>query len=303
MHTVPRNEDNFIHFDRPCPKYDYLYQYYSQQSPEVREIYQKYGHLFPYWAQMSGVEIYSLESIAFLYKKLMTDAEENKPIPDWAKNDLDKMKYIREVNYKIKSIPQLVRLKTGFLIKDIFDRFSQKMDGTLKPTNRTLWVYSGHSTTIKLLFNGLGLSSVWATTLKFENKKLGKELIIMFRIFDFFLQLSFPEYGCSLHWELYKTSENEYYIQLFYRKPNEENPTPLSLPGCGEKYTLEHIRSVYKDIIPNDFDTECKASYYDYDSLSVINWINKQMLYIVIKLKKQKSLLEFKMFLAICSQF
>lgn len=79
VHTVPRNEDNIIHFDRPCPKYDYLYQYYSQQSEEVREIYAKYGHLFPYWSQMSGVEIYSLESIAFLYKKLMTDAEENKP--------------------------------------------------------------------------------------------------------------------------------------------------------------------------------------------------------------------------------
>lgn len=190
VHTVPKKEDNIIHFDKPCPKYDILYQYYSQQSPKVREIYAKYGHLFPYWAQMSGVEITSLESIAFLYKKLMTDAGQNKPlviqtdvlffiivtcillpefpnvfifefrIPDWAKNDLEKMKYIREINYQIKSKPQLVRLKSGFLIKDIFDRFSQKIDGSLKPTNRTLWVYSAHSTTIKLLFDGLGLSSV-----------------------------------------------------------------------------------------------------------------------------------------------
>lgn len=76
------------------------------------------------------------------------------------------MKYIREVNYEIKSKPQLVRLKSGFLIKDIFDRFAQKIDGTLQPTNRTLWVYSAHSTTIKLLFDGLGLSSVCGVILQ-----------------------------------------------------------------------------------------------------------------------------------------
>lgn len=80
VHTVPKNEDSFIHFDKKCPKYDILYQYFSQQSPKVREIYAKYGHLFPYWAQMSGIEIYSLESIAFLYKKLITDAGQNMPL-------------------------------------------------------------------------------------------------------------------------------------------------------------------------------------------------------------------------------
>lgn len=44
-------------------------------------------------------------------------------------------------------------------IKDIFDRFSKKINGTLEP-NLTLYVYSAHSTTIKSLFDGLGLSSV-----------------------------------------------------------------------------------------------------------------------------------------------
>lgn len=183
------------------------------------------------------------------------------------------MQYIREVNYKIKSTPQLVRLKTGFLIKDIFDRFAQKIDGTLKPTNRTLWVYSGHSTTIKLLFNSLGLSSVctasfWMLRRRKFQYEIGKESIKLpcscFVLFS--KQLSFPGYGCSLHWELYKTSDNKFYIQLYYRKPNEENPTPLSLPGCGDTYTLEHFRSMHKNIIPGDFDTECQASYkYDFD--------------------------------------
>lgn len=80
VHTLSRQEDTILHDDKPCPKYDQLYQYYSEQSPEVREIYANYGHLFPYWAQMSGIKIYTLESIAFLHKKLLTDAEQDKPL-------------------------------------------------------------------------------------------------------------------------------------------------------------------------------------------------------------------------------
>lgn len=85
---------------------------------------------------------------------------------------------------------------------------------------------------------------------------------IFFNFFCFLTQqLSFPEYGCSLHWELYKTPEDRYYVQLFYREPNEEFPGPLSLPGCGKVYTLKHFRSIYSEIIPGDFDTECRAPY------------------------------------------
>lgn len=80
MHTLSEQEDSILHDDRPCPKYDYLYQYYSEQSPEVREIYAKYGFLFPYWSQMSGIKIYNLESVSVIHKKLLTDAAQNKPL-------------------------------------------------------------------------------------------------------------------------------------------------------------------------------------------------------------------------------
>lgn len=109
-------------------------------------------------------------------------------IPDWAKSDLKKMKYIREVNYKIKALSPLVRLKTGFLLADIFDRFSQKIDGTLEPKTRTLWVYSVHSSTMKLLFNGLGLPSVCASIIMLCAKRkyeVDKEIIQCFCSFLF----------------------------------------------------------------------------------------------------------------------
>lgn len=53
----------------------------------------------------------------------------------------------------------LARLKVGFLIRDILERFTQKIESTLVP-DRSLWIYSGHDTTISNLLNALGLFEV-----------------------------------------------------------------------------------------------------------------------------------------------
>lgn len=55
--------------------------------------------------------------------------------------------------------PQLARLQSGFLIKEILDHFSMKINGTLKP-DRSLWFYSAHETTIANLLNSLRLFEV-----------------------------------------------------------------------------------------------------------------------------------------------
>lgn len=66
-----------------------------------------------------------------------------------------------------------------------------------------------------------------------------------------------PPYASSLHFELFKTSTNDHYVQLYYRTANEENPLPMNIPGCGEKCSLDQLYDIYKDIIPRDFDSEC----------------------------------------------
>lgn len=79
VHTVSMDEDNFIHYDKNCPKYHMLYEHYLQQSPEVREIFANYGHLFPHWFEMSGIKYYNLESVPYLYKRLMSQVKQGKP--------------------------------------------------------------------------------------------------------------------------------------------------------------------------------------------------------------------------------
>lgn len=73
--------------------------------------------------------------------------------------------------------------------------------------------------------------------------------------------MHYPPYTCSIHFELYhKSDQNVYYIQIFYRKAQEEHPMPMNIPGCGTRCPLEQFYAIYSKIMPNDFDTECKLN-------------------------------------------
>lgn len=68
--------------------------------------------------------------------------------------------------------------------------------------------------------------------------------------------------------ELYKTDDDQYYVQIFYRRFNEEHPQPLNVPGCGTKFSVQQFLDHFKEIIPeNDFDSECRLQL-----LSAILW-------------------------------
>lgn len=73
-------------------------------------------------------------------------------------------------------------------------------------------------------------------------------------------QLHFPPTACSIHFELYKLNENQHYIQIFYRKANEEFLEAMQIPGCGNKITLEQFYDLYNEIIPNDSESECSST-------------------------------------------
>lgn len=63
-------------------------------------------------------------------------------------------------SFKIPSITRpLARLRSGFLINEILDRFSQKIGSTLSP-DRSVWIYSGHDTTLAGVLNTLELFEV-----------------------------------------------------------------------------------------------------------------------------------------------
>lgn len=156
------------------------------------------------------------------------------------------------MNFKLgTNTPLLARLKYGFLLKELLEHFTQKIDGTLEP-NRLLWLYSAQDVTISGVLNMLGMFEV-----SFSAFFLLKIESIITELPFYFQQLHILPYSCSLHFEMYKTNGNEHYIQIFYRKSEEEYPVPMEIPHCGTKCSLTKLYELYKEIIPDNFNTEC----------------------------------------------
>lgn len=83
-------------------------------------------------------------------------------MPEWTKKVYPggDMQWVANRSFQVvTNTPELARLKTGFLIREILDRFTQKIESTLSP-DRSLWIYSGHDTTVANVLNTLGLFEV-----------------------------------------------------------------------------------------------------------------------------------------------
>lgn len=129
--------------------------------------------------------------------------------------------------------PELFRYKYGYLIREILDHCTAKMNGKLSP-NRTMFIYSAEDTNIASILN----------------------------IFSLFAQFGYhvPPYASSLHFDLYKTVDNQFYMQMSYRRNNEA--ILLRLPRCGTRCSIEELRKMYKEIIPvGKFEEECRLPF------------------------------------------
>lgn len=54
---------------------------------------------------------------------------------------------------------ELKKMRSGYLLKEMLDRFTNKVESTLKP-DRSLWMYFAHDVTVGTMLNSLGLFDV-----------------------------------------------------------------------------------------------------------------------------------------------
>lgn len=81
-------------------------------------------------------------------------------LPEWAAKAIDDgpMEYIAQFDFKTYAdTPELARLKSGFLLKEMLEHFTQKINSQLTP-NRSLWLYSGHDLTILNMVNHIAIN-------------------------------------------------------------------------------------------------------------------------------------------------
>ncbi|XP_031637759.1 lysosomal acid phosphatase-like [Contarinia nasturtii] len=233
VHTIPPNLDYVLRAPGDCPRYSAALKKYKKESPEVLGILKENKENILYWSKMCGSNLTTIDDISQVYDILNIQRQHNKTLPGWAQKAIEPNGAMESIAHfwftTFSNTNELARLESGFLIKEMFERFAQKINSTLEP-NRSLWFYSAHETGMGGLMNSLGI-----------------------------FKPHVPPFASSLHLELYKVGEKKHFIQIFYRKSDEEILLPLNIPNCGEKCSLDQLYKLYYDIIPNrDHDTECR---------------------------------------------
>jgi lysosomal acid phosphatase len=146
--------------------------------------------------------------------------------------------------------PELARLKTGPLLKEILDRSTNKTIGKLSP-NRSMWVYSAHDTTVANVLNTLGL-------FEYHN----------------------PPYRACIMIEL-RQIQKKPYISIFYKNTTDE-PVAMYIPNCGPLCPLEKMYDLYEAVLPKNLEQECQLSllsmpYVDVDFDSTLSKYNQKI--------------------------
>lgn len=84
-------------------------------------------------------------------------------LPDWAEEIIAPnsavVNYMHEHFNDVVKTKEMQRLKGGFLIREMLERFQNKTESKLNP-NRSLWIYSAHDLTIAYLLKSLDIFEV-----------------------------------------------------------------------------------------------------------------------------------------------
>lgn len=232
VHSQPEEEDEILAAKKKCPAYEEALKK-LEHSEEFKKINHNLKTMYHQLTNFTGKKVDSLQNIQYLYSCLNIEEIYNKTLPDWTNNYYPSpMESLSALAFAMKTYtPELARLKTGPLLKEILQRFQDKSTSKLKP-DRSLWIYSAHDTTVANLLNTLGL----------------------------FKQMGYhnPPYRAAVLMEMWN-KEGGNYIQVFYKNSSAE-PLPLNIPACGQSCSLEKMFELYKDVLPGDWDRECSTS-------------------------------------------
>ena len=84
-------------------------------------------------------------------------------IPQWAEEAIkpgSKLEYLASIYFTIFArTTEMKKLRSGYLLKEILDRSTNKSMSTLAP-DRSLWMYFAHDNTLADMLNSLGLYEV-----------------------------------------------------------------------------------------------------------------------------------------------
>ncbi|KAJ8951144.1 hypothetical protein NQ318_021588 [Aromia moschata] len=232
IHTKPFFEDEVLGMKTECPKYDELFEelkdteYYRNVSGAFKGFFQTVS-THTGWERVDLAEIKILHTVFEIYKSF------NKCfLPSWYATLHEKtLTYLAGLAHaKFTHTTEMKRLVTGPFWATLFSYFDLVQDSTDIPK---FMLFVSHDTTLVALLNSMDV---------FDDEP--------------------PAFGAALLWELRRTSEGAYYIEVGYKRTDGAEVETLVVPGCLEVCPYAHFKRILQEVTV-DSDTwrkECEAS-------------------------------------------
>ncbi|XP_018567414.1 testicular acid phosphatase homolog [Anoplophora glabripennis] len=230
VHTLPTNEDQVLYMERPCPKFNRLYDevtknhFFQSMNEEFADFYEQLSNLTG-WNITDVSYIYQLHQVLDIYANY-----DKSYLPSWASNlDQAKLDYLAGLSFISWTFTdELKRLGDGPFFDNLFSGFDKVLDETQQAPN--FLMLSGHEGTIGSVLNGMGL-------------------------FDY----KVPDFASTLIWEVKKSSEGEHYVNMFYKRHGTEVVDQLKLFECDYNCKYETFKSILNPITVDlaTWDKEC----------------------------------------------
>ncbi|XP_018579473.1 venom acid phosphatase Acph-1-like [Anoplophora glabripennis] len=219
---IPKGQDNIL-LGILCPNYEKYYNRLMKSKKWQREFFER-RELFNYLSFHSGWNISNYGDIFYLYFGLRSEKEWGFELPEWTKlvypQPLEDM-VIKEY-FVATSTTNLRRLATGYHLRKILDDTKAKIEGTLKPPSRKIFLYSAHESNV----------ANFLTTLDIFEPQI-------------------PPYGCYILVEVHQIN-GIYGIKIFYQDYIGDGPKLLKLAACEEFCPLNKFESLVEEYLPAD---------------------------------------------------
>ncbi|KAG8194752.1 hypothetical protein JTE90_026396 [Oedothorax gibbosus] len=229
---LPKAEDKYLEDDSYCPRADeeekrILY------SPEGQQFMAEHKEMYENLTLMSGKDLANWTQASYFHDTIFIEKKYNLSVPSWVEPYYEELTNVSNLAFFWTfNSPLMHRLRAGPLIQRLINNMNDKIAGTLKDLK--FQVFSAHDTTIAVVLDALNLFNM--------------------------IQ---PPYASTLLFELHEMPNGANALRMLYMnssRPEEriEEPHVLILEGCSEFCPLSYFINYTKDLMPEDWEQECK---------------------------------------------
>lgn len=214
----------------PCTRYHEALEEVFQ-LPEVKRVLEENQQLFDELTEHTGFAVKTPDDVQSLYSTLRAETEFGLKLPEWTKQyypnrllNLTELSYI----YNIYT-DEMKQIKAGPFLEKLITQFQKKVDGTLKPKELKINLYTGHDSSVVNILSGL---NVWTQ--------------------------QFPTYGIMGLFELVRDKNTQQVgVQLYLRNSATSGAIPLTIPGCEHFCPLDKFINLARKSIAVDRVAVC----------------------------------------------